>query len=139
MDDDDLTKAILQHLADDHVGVYRADGSVYPDGEIALMYGALEPKPDQAVGVTVYNGVDEPGAEQLRTERFVQFRIRGTKTDRGAHNKTAGAVKASMQNLSRVSGILSADRVSFTPVGVDGVGRPARTDNYSIIFDNQET
>lgn len=138
MDDIALTKLICAQL----VGIpswVRLDepGAPYPDGDgVGIFYGALDAAPDRAVGVRVYNA-DDARLEHFAVRR-VQLRFRGAKDRRDGADELASTAFAVLQGLSRVGGISGVSRLSIAPLGADGNRREERTDNYTIILDNQE-
>lgn len=110
-----------------------------PDAEygadsIALFYGRIGDAPDRAVGVRVYNTIDEPGLRR----RKVQIRSRGARGRADGADVIADAVFARLDKLSREGGISGARRESMSDLGADDNAREQRTDNYTITLDNEE-
>lgn len=142
MDDDTLTRLVLAHLGQIPGWAWRETGPEYTPDEVGLVYGAIGPDPDNAIGAQVYGGTDAY-IDHLRW-RHLQLRIRGpgrrpdgTPRPDGA-DKLASLALLVLPSLSLTGGISSVSRKSFSPQGLDANGRQERTENYLIILDNQE-
>lgn len=133
MDDAALTLRLVEYL-DRIPGWSWITTGTYPSGVVALHYGALAAAPDRGVGVRVYG--DGAGEDAVR--RRVQLRIRGARGDVTGADRMASTAHTVLEGLSRWGGILSAERISFAPLGADANGREERTDNYLITLDHTE-
>ena len=133
MDDAALTLRILEYLARIPGWTWDTTGT-YPTGTVALHYGALAAAPDRGVGVRVYG----EGSAQGVVGRRVQIKFRGGRGDVTGADGLASTAQTVLEGLSRWGGILSAERISFAPLGADANGREERTDNYLIILDHME-
>lgn len=144
MDDATLTRLVLAHLGRIPGWAWREDGPDYTNDEVALFYGEIGTSPDRAVGARVYGGTDAH-LEHLRWRRL-QLRIRGAgRQENGSlrpdgADELAGLALLVLPSLSLTagSGISGVSRQSFSPLGQDANGRQERTENYTIILDNQE-
>lgn len=133
MDDATLTVRICELLGRVPGWAWRPD-SPYLPGEVAIFYGPIGDTPDQAIGVTVYDGTDQNHLH----ERRVQLRIRGARGARNGADQIAGFAFTVLQGLSRWDGINDARRVSFAPLGADQNDRQERSENYLVTLDNTE-
>lgn len=134
MDDATLTKRILTYLGTIPGWEWRESGPAYADSVVGLYYGPIKTSPDRGIGARVYAPQDEPHVSQRR----LQLRFRGAPRGLDGADKLADIAFAAMDGLSRLDGILRAQRISFTPLGADTNGREERTDNYLITLDNLE-
>lgn len=136
LDDVTLTKLICTQLGALTGWEWREDGPDYASAVVGVFYGAIGPKPDQAVGVRVY-AVTDNDLEHLRWRR-VQLRLRGAPERPDGADTLADQAFGALQGLSRLGGISGVSRSSMAPAGADENGREERTENYIIIIDNQE-
>lgn len=138
MDDATLTIRVLEHLGRIPGWEWRPNGPAYTAAEVGLVYGAIGPEPDRAVGATVYGGTDAE-REHLHWRRL-QLKFRGAKRAKDGADRLADLALLVLPSLSLIagSGISGVSRQSFSSLGADGNGRQERTDNYIIILDNQE-
>lgn len=90
--------------------------------------------PDRAIAVRVYAPQDEDSIRQRR----VQLTVRGAAHAWDGANKLADIALPVMVGVSRLDGILGAQRLSFDSQGPDTNGREQRTENYLITLDNVE-
>jgi hypothetical protein len=138
MDDVALTTLICERLSQIPGWAWRPepDDEPYTDDEVGIFYGQLGVSPDRAVGVRVYGTTDNE-REHFHSRR-VQLRLRGARGRTDGADVLAGLAFGALQGLSRVGGISDASRLSMAPAGADENGRQERTENYTIILDNQE-
>jgi len=135
-----LTKRLCALLASETGWAWRSDGSDYALTETALFYGRIEPAPDLAIGVRVYDGddaLDQDGDISLST-REVQLRFRGAPYDRAGADDLADLAHDAIQRLLRAGLIHGARRRNFGSLRVDANAREERTDNYTITLNNPE-
>lgn len=137
MDDADLTTKLCEIIGalDGFAWLTDPEGPAYPADAIGVFYGAIGDTPDAAVGVRVYNTIDD---RHLHLRR-VQVRVRGGQHDSAGADRIAGLIFARFDSLSREGGISGIRRESIGRLGADQNGRDERTENYLIILDNQET
>jgi hypothetical protein len=109
------------------------DAPAYPSTGVGIFYGAIEDKPDRAIGVKCYGSDD--GDVLVRR---VQLRLRGRSHDRTDADALAGVAFLVLHGLSRVGGISDARRISTGPLGADESEREERSENYQITLDNPE-
>lgn len=134
MDDDELTVAVCEVLEARAVGVFAtaATGS-----QVQIVYGDVGAAGvDRAVGVQVYNGLDE--LTEGPPIRFVQLRIRGAVRDRRSANQIAATAFDALHGLVSTAGIFLAERISFARLGSDGNGRDERSENYQLTLHSLE-
>ena len=136
MDDDTLTARICLALAVLPGWEYHEDDTPFSPGGTAIFFGAIESKPDRAVGVKVYGGADDR-VTGIATRR-VQLRFRGAPRQRGGAERQAALAFTVLQGRMRRDGINDIERISFSPPTTDDSGRDERTDNYLITLDNLE-
>lgn len=128
MDDDELTTTVCEALEAGNAGVFTTSAT---DDQVQIVYGDVTAAGvDRAIGVTVYNGLDE--LTEGPPIRFVQLRIRGKARDRRSANQIAGVAKGILHGLVSTGGIFLSERVSFARLGADGNGRDERTENYQM-------
>lgn len=109
------------------------DAPEYPENDLGIFYGPIQPKPDRAIGVRCYGSDD--GDVLVRR---VQLRIRGREYSSSDADRIAGIAFTMLHTLSRVGGISDIRRISSGPLGADNSDREERADNYQIILDNPE-
>lgn len=109
------------------------DAPAYPASSVGIYYGAIQPKPDRAIGVRVYATSDDDVLV-----RRVQLLQRGRPHDGAGADALAGVAFSVLHMLSRVGGISDIRRTSSGPLGADENDREERSDNYQIILDNPE-
>lgn len=134
--DSELTTLICSLLGDVPGWHWRPNGPEYTAAETAIFYGAIQPDPDRAIGVRVYGTTDL--YEESLSSRRVQVRYRGRRRDPDDADNLAQIGFLRLQGLSRVGGISGIRRDSMSPLGADDNGREQRSENYTIILDNQE-
>lgn len=134
MDDAELTKRILAYLGRLPGWEWRPNGPAYAAADVGLFYGQIRPDPDRAIGARVYAPAD---GEHLSVRRL-QLRLRGARGRPDGADTLADIAFAAMSGIARLDGILSAQRISFSPLGADVNGREERTENYIITLDNLE-
>ncbi len=105
----------------------------YPSTGVGIFYGAIQDKPDRAIGVRCYGSSDDDVLV-----RRVQLRLRGRPYDSTGADSLAGVAFTVLHKLSRVGGISDIRRISSGPLGADESDREERSDNYQIILDNPE-
>lgn len=128
MDDDELTVKVCEVLAARSVGIYPGAAT---GNQVQIVYEDISATGvDRAIGVTVYNGLDE--LAEGPPIRFVQLRIRGKAGDRQSANQIAGSCFAVLHGLVSTGGIFLSERVSFARLGADGNRRLERTENYRM-------
>lgn len=136
IDDDALTKLVCSLLGDIPGWAWRPDGPAYTSAETAIFYGRIGETPDRAVGARVYSTTDDP--VEVLSSRRVQLRFRGRRHAPDGADNLAQIAFLRLQGLSRVGGISGIRRDSMSPLGADDNDREQRSDNYTIILDNQE-
>lgn len=136
MNDSTLTRLVCSLLADLPGWEWRPDGPNYQDNETAVFYGAIDATPDRAVGARVYSASDDP--VKALSSRRVQLRFRGRPGYVDDADNMADLAFLRLQGLSRVGGISGIRRESMSPSTADDTDRQQRTDNYTLILDNQE-
>ncbi|WP_454112831.1 minor capsid protein [Microbacterium maritypicum] len=136
MNDSTLTRIVCSLLSDIPGWEWRPDGPSYQDTETAIFYGAIDATPDRAVGARVYSATDDP--VRSLSSRRMQLRLRGRKDAIDDADNLAHLAFLRLQGLSRVEGISGIRRESMSPSTADDNGRQERTENYTIILDNQE-
>ncbi|MBW9093106.1 hypothetical protein JNB62_05375 [Microbacterium jejuense] len=136
MDDDELTFRLCEILGRIPGWVWDPTLDAFPQDSTAVFYGAVQDKPDRAVGVRVYGTEDR--LTEFVAERRAQLYFRGGRGDPRGANKLAAPAFTLLQGLSRVGGISDIRRMSMAPLGADTNGREERTDNYIITLDNLE-
>ncbi|NHI16864.1 phage tail terminator protein [Microbacterium excoecariae] len=134
MDDAALTCRLLVYLSGIPGWEWRPTGPAYTTDETGLFYGPIGDTPDRAIGVRVYATDDD----RYLAQRRAQIRIRGRAHHLDDADTIAGIAHTALDGLSRVAGILSARRISMSPLGADGNSREERTENYLITLDNME-
>lgn len=136
--DQDLTKLVCSLLGDVPGWLWwEDDDTPYPATSTGIFYGAIGTDPDRAIGVRVYGTTDY--YEESLSSRRVQLRFRGRPHRVDDPDNLAQIAFLRLQGLSRVGGIsgIRRDSGGGSPQA-DGNGRGQRTDNYTIILDNQE-
>ena len=133
MDDSTLTIRLAEILGNLPTFAWRPDGPAYTASEIGVFYGAIPDAPDRAVGVRVYNSIDDD-----LLSRRVQLHIRGARRESFSADRLAGVLFAVLHERVRGDGIASIRRTSSAPLGADGNGREERTENYLVVLDNLE-
>lgn len=137
MDDAALTKVICEQLGALPDWEWNETGEPYSADVVGVFYGAIDPTPHRAIGVRVYGATDDRLAHL--GWRRVQLRSRGAPGQPDGADQVADAGFGVLQGLSRLGGISDVSRLSMAPLGADENRREERTDNYTIILDNQET
>lgn len=135
MTDADLTRALCAVLGGIQGWTF-SETEPYTADVVGVFYGAIESRPDRAVGVSVYDLADYPRAH-LRGRR-AQVRYRGAPRDRAGADDMADLAEPVLTRIRRQHGIAEVLRVSFAKLGPDGSGRQERTDNFIITLDNEE-
>lgn len=133
MDDSTLTIRLAEIIGNLPTFAWRPDGHAYTASEIGVFYGAIPDAPDRAVGVRVYNSIDDD-----LLSRRVQLHIRGARRAPFSADRLAGVLFAVLHERVRGDGIASIRRTSSAPLGADGNGREERTENYLVVLDNLE-
>lgn len=129
--------ALLGWLQSRGIGTYRADGSVYLDGETGLFYGQIGTEPDRGVALARYHRSDYGQPRDAVRTRRVQAWIRGDPNDIGDADDLADAVDDALLALSRTSGINNVGRLSGPALlGTDGNRRSERSLNYSVTLED---
>lgn len=136
MNDSTLTRLVCSLLADLPGWEWRPDGPAYQDEETAIFYGAIDATPDRAVGARVYAASDD--SVKALSLRRMQLRFRGRPERVDDADNMADLALLRLQGLSRVGGISGIRRDSMSPSTADDTDRQQRTDNYTLILDNQE-
>lgn len=136
IDDATLTKLICSLLGEVPGWLWHTDDTPYPKTSTGIFYGAIQPDPDRAIGVRVYATTDN--YEESLSSRRVQIRVRGRARSVDDADNLAQVAFLRLQGLSRVGGISGIRRDSMSPLGADDNGREQRSENYTIILDNQE-
>lgn len=137
MDDTELTRWLVEQLGSISGWMWSADGPYDLSADATHLYeGPIPAEARRAVGVRVFGGSDDEETE-TKTRR-VQLRSRGDEGDPNGANRVADAAFAHLRRLLREGVVSAITRTSFDPAGVDQNGRESRTDNYLIIFDNEE-
>lgn len=131
MTDREIRDAICELLGGLPGLVYSPDAPLPPPGgpEVIVYRDQLGTR-DRGVAVAVYGGLD--GIPNTVAPRFVQIRHRTAQGDLDGLSELAAATFGALHNLSRHGGINHASRTSWALLGLDGSGRPERTDNYTI-------
>lgn len=130
-----LLAGLAQHLADTGFWTYRAAGDPYLPGDARPIFtGALQPEPDEAVGIEVYDNAADPALSDVTV--LAQLHHRGRRND------LASARAAADQAFERWHGrtrfevasipIVIITEKSRLPVGPDGNGRPQIFQNFTI-------
>lgn len=136
MNDSTLTRLVCSLLADLPGWEWRPFGPDYQDDETAIFYGAIDATPDRAIGARVYSGTDDP--VKVLSSRRMQLRFRGRPGRVDDADNMADLAFLRLQGVSRVGGISGIRRESMSPSTADDTDRQQRTDNYTLILDNQE-
>lgn len=136
IDDATLTKLICSLLGEIPGWIWSEAGTPYPSASTGIFYGAIAADPDRAIGVRVYGTTDN--YEESLSSRRVQLRFRGRRRSPDDADNLAQIAFLRLQGLSRVGGISGIRRDSMSPLGADDNGREQRSENYTIILDNQE-
>lgn len=136
IDDATLTKLICSLLGDVPGWEWWEHDDPYPKTSTGIYYGRIGEDPDRAIGVRVYASSDN--YEESLSSRRVQLRVRGKRGDADDADHLAQIAFLRLQGLSRVGGISGIRRDSMSPLGADDNGREQRSENYTIILDNQE-
>lgn len=137
MDDAGLTRWVVEQLGGIDGWVWGADEPYdYVEDVTHVFEGAVPAEARRAAGVRVFGGTDDDETE-TKTRR-IQIRSRGDEGEPNGANRVADAAFAHLRKLLREGVVSSVIRTSFDPAGVDQNGRESRTDNYLIIFDNEE-
>lgn len=134
MDDETLTTTLCEIAGGIPSFAWRETGPDYTASEIGVFYGPISESPDRAVGIQVYDPIDEPNL----LSRRVQFHIRGGRGQRSGADRIAGILFAVFHERPRGDGIASILRTSAARLGADVNGREERTENYLITLDNME-
>jgi len=137
LDDADLTRWLVEQLGTIDGWLWSADDPYdYTQNVVTLHEGGIAADARRSVGVRIFGGEDDEETE-TKTRR-VQLRSRGNEGDPNDANRVADAAFAHLRRLLREGVVSAVTRTSFDPAGVDQNGREGRTDNYLIIFDNEE-
>lgn len=137
MDDAALTRWLVEQLGTIDGWVWSEDGPYDFTADVTYLFeGAIPAEARRAVGVRVFGGTDDD--ETYTKTRRVQLRSRGDEGDPNGANRLGDAGFAHLRRLLREGAVSTVTRTSFDPAGVDQNGREGRTDNYLIIFDNEE-
>ena len=134
MDDETLTIRLCEIVGAVPSYAWRPYGPAYASDEIGVFYGKIGDVPDRAVGIRVYNPIDEPDL----LSRRVQLHIRGGRRQPFGADRIAGVLFAVLHERPRGDGFVSILRTSAAPLGADINGREERTENYLITLDNLE-
>lgn len=135
MTDRDLTIALCELLGTVPGWGWAPNGPLPSGPTVSVVYGALPPSPDQAVGVRIYGG-DDPRVYAPR--RYAQILTRGARGRPDGADDLADVVFTVLQGRCRVAGIGWIERTTFGPLGPDINAREQRADNYLISIDNME-
>src|SRR5690606_27530585 len=133
-DDSDLTIRLCEIVGRIPSFAWRPYGPAYTESEIGIHYGKIPDAPDRAVGIRVYNPIDDPDL----LSRRVQLHIRGGRRQPFGADRIAGVLFAVLHERPRGDGFASILRTSAAPLGADDNGREERTENYLITLDNLE-
>ncbi|WP_279367335.1 phage tail terminator protein [Microbacterium testaceum] len=137
MDDADLTRWLVEQLGTIHGWLWSADDPYdFTDDVTHVFEGGIPADARRAIGARIFGGEDDDETD-TKTRR-VQLRSRGNEGDPNDANRVADAAFAHLRRLLREGVVSAVTRTSFDPAGVDQNGREGRTDNYLIIFDNEE-
>lgn len=108
--------------------------AAYGTDSVGVWFGRIGDVPDRAVGVRLYGGSDD---DDLKA-RKAQIWVRGARGERDSADDIADAVFTRFNNLSREGGVLGIRRESMSDQGADDNDRDQRSENYTIILDNEE-
>ncbi|MEV8023662.1 minor capsid protein [Microbacterium sp. NPDC080220] len=136
-DDTELTRLVCRWVATVTGGAWHELGVEYTRDGLSVVYGSIDETSDRIIGVQLYLWTDID--TQYLHWRRVQLRIRGSRDDLLDADAIASRIFAARHTLSREGGISGVSRASVALLGADDNGRMERTDNYTIILDNQES
>jgi hypothetical protein len=130
----ELVDGLAQLLHDAGLGTYRPTGT-YAAGDIAIVAGVVPPAPDRLVCLTAYSTSRPRGLAD--TSVSIQVRTRGP----AGNSRSADAISDPIRNYldGRTHLVIGGVRVAQIlhmsgpgPLGLDGLNRPGRTDNYAF-------
>jgi hypothetical protein len=136
VDDRALTIWLCQQLGSLDGWQWWESAEPYPAGSVGVHYGRIADHPNRGVGVRVYGGTDSRVTDS-KTRR-VQLRFRGDPSNPDGADVLADQAFTHLESLLREGVVSEVDRQSFSSAGSDDNEREQRTDNYLIIFDNEE-
>lgn len=138
MDDATLTKAICAALGTVPGWNWTEDPDTeYPTDEVGIYYGAIAETPDRAIGIRLYS-VPSDDENTARTRR-IQARIRGARRDRDDADQIASVLRTVLPRMRPPAGVALISYYSTGDLGPDNNQREQRTENFTIILDNQES
>jgi len=132
MDDSEVVRALATVL-DARTTYVWSESTPYTPDQIGIYYGAIPATPDRAIGLTLYDGGDDP--QTGLAHRRVQVLFRGARNSLSGANDMASEVFRVLQRFCG-AGFASVSRLSMAPLGADDSQRQERVDNYLIVLDN---
>lgn len=128
----DLIDGLAAYLANQAVGVWRADGSAYQATEVAIYPRDVPSEPDRVIVLNTYPVSDDP----RNPEGVTGVQVRAREAPDGDADDLLDAVFDVLQGLQRVlsTGVRVAwmERRSGVHLGRDENGRPEAVANYYL-------
>lgn len=138
MDDATLTKSICAALGTVPGWNWSEDEDAeYPASEVGIHYGPIAEQPDRGIGVRLY-AVPSDDENTARTRR-IQCRIRGARRVRDDADLIASTLRAVLPHMRPPAGVALISYFSTGDLGSDNNQREQRTENFTVILDNQES